>query len=131
MLKYYFYALCTVLFFSACSLFQPRIEEDGAVTFHRSVPEFCNEVRGLNASEVRSARSEQALIDHYGMTFMVRFNDGISPQLYGTLYYQNRDENLYCMALPDGRFASFSDSRIDEFKTNVIQEICHPLNSCR
>ncbi|MCB1164660.1 MAG: hypothetical protein KDK37_02710 [Leptospiraceae bacterium] len=105
-------------------------ETMGVVEIYDSIPKQCNEVRGLKQSEVKAAHSEQELIDHYGITFIVRFQDKKSPVLYGTLYYQNPRKNLYCMALPDGRFASFSDSQIDTNRKNFIQEVCHPLQTC-
>ena len=103
---------------------------EGAVSFFDSVPEQCNEIRGLKQSRVASADSEQELIDHYGITFLVRFQDKESPTLYGTLYYQNPRENLYCMALTDGRFASFGDKQISQNRRNFIQEVCYPLQNC-
>ncbi|MBI41142.1 MAG: hypothetical protein CMF59_16215 [Leptospiraceae bacterium] len=102
----------------------------GAVSYYDGIPQQCNEVRGLKQKIVKAGDSEQELIDHYGITFLVRFQDKESPALYGTLYYQNPRKNLYCMALTDGRFASFSDSQIDANRRNFIQEVCHPLKKC-
>ena len=79
---------------------------------------------------MRPVFSEQELIKHYGISFLIRFRDQASPQLYGALYYLDQEQNLYCMALPDGRFAVFSNSRIGG-KDNIIQEICHPLKKCK
>ncbi|MCB1326068.1 MAG: hypothetical protein KDK35_12600 [Leptospiraceae bacterium] len=123
-------ASTTLLFFSAlCSLFQ-RQTTRGAVTFYDSIPAQCNTTRGLRQQEVRVVHSESELREHYGLTFIVRFNDGVSPALYGTLYYQDQSLNRYCMALPDGRFAVFSDSSIDAETNNFVQEVCYPIKDC-
>jgi tRNA U34 5-methylaminomethyl-2-thiouridine-forming methyltransferase MnmC len=71
----------------------------------------------------------EQLQKHYRLTFHVWFQDGISPELYGTLYYQNRRENKYCMALPDGNFAVFADSRVGR-KPNISHEVCYPIKDC-
>ena len=102
----------------------------GAVTFYDNIPPPCQTVRGLKQKKVIQVYSEEQLRKHYGLSFRVRFNDGVSPQLYGVLYYQNKKQNLYCMALPDGRFAMFRDSRIDRHRTNMIQELCYPIQEC-
>lgn len=102
----------------------------GAVAYFAEIPARCNTVRGIKQKVIRRVRSEQELRDHYGLTFLVRFNDGVSPPLYGSMYYQNRDENRYCMALVDGGFAVFSDRKVG-IKRNVIQEVCYPIQVCR
>lgn len=126
--------LCLSLFSACASSSRPGYTEpedvEGAVSFYDSVPEQCNEVRGLKQNSVKGGDSEKELIEHYGITFLVRFQDQKSPQLYGTLYYQNPRENLYCMALTDGRFASWGDREIDVNRRNFIQEVCYPLQSC-
>lgn len=102
----------------------------GVVRYHTDIPADCPTTSGIKQSVVRRVSSEGELRKHYGLTFKVHFNDGVSPTLYGTLYYQNRDRNLYCMALPDGRFASFEDSQVSEHRRNVMQEICFPIQDC-
>lgn len=114
---------------SACSSFFGR-ETVGAVRFQNSIPDECNVTRGLKQKKVIRATSENQLRSHYGLTFLVRFQDGVSPPVYGTLYYQNKDLNRYCMATPDGRFAIFANSQING-EDNIIQEVCYPLKECR
>lgn len=114
-----------------CGFFQPTQTSKGAVKFYADVPPECNTIKGLKATTVKRVTSEKALIDHYGLTFRIRFQDKISPELYGALYYQDEKENKYCMALPDGRFAIFEDSKVDVNKNNVMQDLCHPIMSCR
>ncbi len=98
--------------------------------FYDTIPPHCNTTAGLKQKVVRPVYSERELIQHYGLSFRVYFNDNVSPYLYGALYYQNRKQNLYCMALTDGRFAVFSDSQIDEHKRNMIHEVCYPFKDC-
>lgn len=102
----------------------------GAVTFHNDIPPDCAVVQGLKQTVVKRVTSEQDLIKHYGITFRVRFQDQVSPELYGALYYQNLTENKYCMALPDGRFAVFGDKKLAENSMNVSQEVCYPILKC-
>jgi len=102
----------------------------GAVTFHNDIPADCATVQGLKQSTVKRVKSEEELIKHYGITFRVRFQDKVSPDLYGALYYQNPGENKYCMALPDGRFAIFADKKLGENTMNVSQEVCYPILKC-
>ena len=102
----------------------------GAVTFYNDVPAQCAVVQGLKQNVVKRVHSEQELIKHYGITFRVRFQDRVSPELYGALYYQNPSENKYCMALPDGRFAVFADKQLGENTMNVSQEVCYPILKC-
>lgn len=102
----------------------------GVVRYHTDIPTDCRTTSGIKQPVVRRVSSEAELRKHYGLTFKVHFNDGVSPTLYGTLYYQNKDRNLYCMALPDGRFASFEDSQVSEHRRNVMQEICFPIQDC-
>lgn len=113
----------------ACSSFFGRSTQ-GAVTFYRSIPDICNTTRGLKQKTVIRATSEEQLRSHYGLTFLVRFQDGISPPVYGTLYYQNQDQNRYCMATPDGRFAVFANSQVNGID-NIVQEVCFPLKDCQ
>ena len=115
--------------FIASSFSCLRPKRKGVVHFHDQVPPFCNKGRGLKQKKIIPVHSEKELRQHYGLTFQIRFNDGISPRLYGALYYQNVKKNLYCLALPNGRFASFSDSKVGR-RRNVIQELCHPLQEC-
>lgn len=127
------------VFFTACGLGTRKpppvdysrvpVKRAGVVSFFSEVPALCNTARGIKPRDIRRVRSEQELRDHYGLTFLIRFNDGVSPPLYGSMYYQNRDENRYCMALVDGGFAMFSDSRIGK-KRNLIQEVCYPIQPC-
>lgn len=121
--------IATILSFS-CSPSPDRVGNSGVVRYYDSIPSECNEIRGLRQKELKQVKTEQELRNHYGMTFHVWFNDGITEELYGALYYQNREENLYCMALPDGSFAVFEDSQITNFRKNVAHEICYPLREC-
>lgn len=89
----------------------------------------CAEIKGLKINEVKLAYSEEELIQHYKMTFLVHFRDGISPILYGSIYHFDFDQNFFCMALPNGSIASFYDHYING-KSNVIQEICYPIKTC-
>ena len=113
-----------------CGMIRPSEGRSGVVQFTKEIPAECNTTTGLKQKVVRAVYSERELVQHYGLSFQVHFNDKKSPDLYGALYYQNRDTNLYCMALPDGRFAVFQDSHIDEHKRNVIHEVCYPLKDC-
>jgi len=113
-----------------CGMIRPSEGRSGVVQFTKEIPTECNTTTGLKQKVVRAVYSERELVQHYGLSFQVHFNDKKSPDLYGALYYQNRDTNLYCMALPDGRFAVFQDSQIDEHKRNVIHEVCYPLKDC-
>lgn len=115
---------------ASCLCLRPK--KQGVVLFHDEIPIFCNRGRGLKQKKIIPVYSEKELRQHYGLSFQIRFNDGLSPRLYGALYYQNRKKNLYCMALPNGRFASFSDSKVKHRRNaqNVIQELCYPLQEC-
>ncbi|MBX7057954.1 MAG: hypothetical protein K1X75_07795 [Leptospirales bacterium] len=104
-------------------------ERHGAVRIYSSIPSQCSTTRGLKQSRVIAVQSENELREHYGLTFLVSFNDGVTPPVYGALYYNDPAENLYCMALADGRFAVFSDSAVGP-RRNVMQEICYPIKEC-
>jgi len=122
-----------ILFFASCKTTgeqKPIPVRQGAVEFFNSIPEGCTATKGIKQQSVARVTSEQALRSHYGLTFQVRFNDGVTAPLYGSLYYQSASENKYCMALPDGRFAVFQDSKVGE-KPNVMQEVCYPLQDCQ
>ena len=119
-----------LMFISSCSIFVKKPKMQGAVQFYSEIPEQCGTARGIRQKTIEKITSENQMRSHYGLTFLVRFNDGISPVLYGVLYYQNSSENKYCMAVNDGTFAVFSDSQIDEHRKNIIHEICYPLNDC-
>ncbi len=121
--------IAAAFFVSGCNLSTARPIRQGAVLFYNDIPDECRTTRGLRQPVVRRVTSEKELKSHYGMTFKVHFNDKISPALYGTLYYQNEKENIYCMALPDGRFAVFSDSGPGN-ASNVIQDVCYPIQEC-
>ncbi len=102
----------------------------GVVDIYDFIPEFCKESLGLKQKKVILAKSENELKEHYGITFLVSFNDHISPILYGTLYYIDSDKNLYCMALPNEKIAVFKDSKVDMYRNNIKQEICYPIKIC-
>ncbi len=102
----------------------------GVVTYFNDVPAECPTGKGLKQTVVKRVTSEKDMIRHYGMTFRVRFQDKVTPELYGALYYQDKGENMYCMALPDGRFATFRDSQVGEHQMNIAQEVCYPLQAC-
>ncbi len=120
--------LAWLLLSASCSTFFGR-KTQGAVTFYSDIPGQCNTTRGLKQKTVIRATSEQQLRSHYGLTFLVRFQDGVSPPIYGTLYYQNEDLNRYCMATPDGQFAVFANSKVNGFD-NIVQEVCFPIKDC-
>ena len=116
-----------------CNLFLKKPDEKkstGTVTYLPNIPSNCTTTTGIKQKIVKKVTSEAELRKHYGLTFKVRFNDQVSPTLYGALYYQDKNQNLYCMALPDGRFAVFHDSQISENRKNIIQEVCYPLSDC-
>ncbi|MCE9598003.1 MAG: hypothetical protein K8S54_08545 [Spirochaetia bacterium] len=115
----------------SCGFFQPTQRSKGAVKFYPDIPPDCNTTKGLKVTTVKRVTSEKDLIEHYGLTFRITFQDKISPDLYGALYYQDEKENKYCMALPDGRFATFEDSKLAPNKNNVMQDLCHPIVSCK
>lgn len=107
----------------------PRIYERGSVRFSQATLPGCEATNGLTQKEVRRVYSDAELIGHYGLSFWIRFRDPVSPPLYGALYYQNAATNIYCMALPNGYFAAFAD-RPRERRSNIIQEVCHPIQHC-
>ncbi len=122
-----------VLLTSACSLLPSREASDnptGVIRYYSNIPAGCNTTRGLKQSTVKQVRSEAELRSHYGLTFNVWFNDRETESLYGSLYYQNAEENKYCMALPDGRFAVFSDRAVGQYKRNIAHEVCYPIKDC-
>ncbi len=131
-------ASAIILILSACvtdtqtekSVTNNKLRSVGTVTFFKDIPASCNTTRGLTQKKVQAGRSHRELEKHYGLTFHIWFQDGISPELFGTMYYQNRTENKYCMALPDGSFAVFSDSRVGE-RPNLSHEVCYPIKDCR
>lgn len=123
-------ALITLLPVIGCAESPDRVGPSGVVEYYNHVPSSCDTVRGLRQKELIPVHSEKRLREHYGMTFHVWFNDGVTEELYGTLYYQNEKENLYCMALPDGNFAVFHDRMVDRHKKNIAHEICYPLREC-
>ena len=122
------YGLVLIFSFFSCSLRYPR--QKGVVRFYRSIPEHCKTVKGLKQKKIIPIYTEKQLRDHYKITFLIRFNDNKSPTLYGALYHQDQEKNLYCMALLKGKFAVFSDSPIGR-RRNVIQEVCAPIRECR
>ena len=99
------------------------------VTISNHIPKVCNTSLGLKQKIIKAVYNEKEMREHYGITFLVRFNDEFSEDLYGVLYYQNEKKNLYCMALADGKFAIFSNSKIGN-GNNIIQEICYPIKEC-
>ncbi len=127
-----FFTFCSsgliLAFFFSCSLRHPK--QKGVVRFYNSIPENCKTVKGLKQKQVIPVYTEKQLRDHYNITFLVRFNDDESPSLYGALYHQDQEKNLYCMALRKGKFAVFSDSTVGR-RRNVIQEVCYPIRECR
>lgn len=102
----------------------------GVVRLYNDIPGSCNSTRGIKQKVVKKVFSEEEMRQHYGLTFLVYFNDRKSPPLYGVLYYQNRKENKYCMAMPDGKFAVFKDRAVDQYKRNIVHEVCYPLREC-
>ena len=116
------------MFFTFIACINPK--KTGVVNFHDEIPLICDEGRGLKQKKVIAVHSENQMREHYGLTFKIRFQDGVSPRLYGALYYQNPKKNLYCMSLPNGRFASFSDSKIGRLR-NIVQELCYPIQECK
>lgn len=104
-------------------------DRQGAVRYYSNIPSQCSVTRGLRQKEVARVTSEQQMRDHYGLTFLITFNDGKSPALYGAMYYQSQEENRYCVALPDGRFAVVEDSLIGS-RRNMMQEVCFPIKDC-
>jgi hypothetical protein len=113
---------------ASCAIFTGK-KQQGAVTYYSSIPDLCSTTRGLKQKTVVRASTENELRSHYGLTFLIRFQDGVTRPVYGTLYYQNEDLNRYCMATPDGRFAVFSNSQVNGLD-NIIQEICFPIKDC-
>ncbi len=128
----YFHIFLTGIFFLkifCTTILRPK--KIGVVYFHDTVPAQCKVTRGIKQKKVIPVYSENELRKHYDLTFQIRFNDEKSPRLYGSLYYQDREKNLYCLALPNGRFATFSDSKIDIYRHNIIQELCYPIQECK
>ncbi|MCB1173796.1 MAG: hypothetical protein KDK39_09535 [Leptospiraceae bacterium] len=116
--------------FAACTVLKNLFSnQQGVVTFYNGIPDECPQSRGLKQKVIKSVHSEAELEAHYGLTFLIHFQDGVSPDLYGTLYHQNKAANIYCMALPDGRFARFGNSKVNG-KDNMVQEICKPIKHC-
>lgn len=121
-----------ILNFLFCSLiFKKEVSyQFGVVEIYDYIPKQCKETKGLKQKKVILAKSEEELINHYGITFLVYFNDQVSPILYGSLYYFDPDNNLYCMSLPNEKIAVFRDKKIDQYRNNIIQEICYPIRPC-
>ncbi|MFN3604951.1 MAG: hypothetical protein ACK4UJ_09605 [Leptonema sp. (in: bacteria)] len=115
-----------------CIFISPKkpIYQWGAVEIYEHIPERCKHTKGLKQKKVILAKTEKELIEHYGITFLIYFNDGVSPILYGTLYHFDPENNLYCLALPNGKIALFRDKQIDFYRNNIIQEICYPIKPC-
>ena len=105
-------------------------EKYGVVRIYSDIPRSCRTTRGLKQQVVKKVTSEEEMRKHYGLTFLVHFNDNVSPPLYGVLYHQNKKKNKFCMALPNGEFAVFKDRQIDEHKRNIVHEVCYPLREC-
>ncbi len=127
--KFLILLIVLIQFEGTCSKRKKNPTGPSVVHFHKEIPKFCSTTMGLKQKKVIPVFSEKEMQEHYGITFLVRFNDDNSDSLYGVLYYQNQRKNIYCMALPNGTFASFSDSSIGQRK-NIIQEICYPLHEC-
>lgn len=131
-MKFFYTIVCSILLsgLGQCTFIAEMFsKKHGVVTFYNSIPSKCPKSRGLKQKVIKPVYSHSEMINHYGISFLIRFQDKISPDLYGVLYHQNKDKNLYCMALPDGRFALFHDQIINS-KSNIIQEICYPLKNC-
>jgi hypothetical protein len=116
--------------FSECGGDQIKVNPTGVIKYYSHVPASCNTTRGLKQSLVKQVKSEKELRAHYGLTFRVWFNDRATESLYGSLYYQNAEQNKYCMALPDGRFAVFGDKPVGPHKKNIAHEVCYPIKDC-
>lgn len=131
-MKYLIVLVFLILNFLFCSLiFKKEVSyQFGVVEIYDYIPKQCKETKGLKQKKVILAKSEEELINHYGITFLVYFNDQVSPILYGSLYYFDPDNNLYCMSLPNEKIAVFRDKKIDQYRNNIIQEICYPIRPC-
>ena len=123
-------SIFTVSLVSSCVTQIEKPPQDSIVQFYTNVPETCSSVNVLKQKNLKRVSSEDELIKHYGLTFLVRFNDGKTRPIYGTLYYSSSEENKYCMVLPDGNFAVIKDKQIDQYRKNVIQEVCYPIQEC-
>lgn len=125
--KLYFivYLLILILFLHNCNLFQKSKYIYESIEIYKRIPDKCNIIKGINRKIVQVARNEQELIQFYGMTNLVYFNNEQSPILYGSLYYFDFENDTYCMALANGYFAVIHNKN-----KNMIQEICYPLNEC-
>jgi len=124
-----FLCLCSYCVTPAQPTQKEPVYQRGSVQLSRNTLPGCGFANGLAQKEIRRVHSDAELIAHYGLSFWIRFRDSISPSLYGALYYQNPTSNLYCMALPNGYFASFVDQKVDR-RSNIIQEVCHPIQHC-
>lgn len=122
--NYLFLALILVYLLN-CKYFQRTKYVYESMIIYKKIPEECKEIKGINKSQVMVARNEQELIQFYGMTNLVYFKGETTPILYGSLYYLDFDNEIYCMALLHGYFAVIYNK-----KNTMVQEICYPIKEC-
>jgi len=120
--------LILILNLSCLTYYKETYKEFGVVKIYSEIPEKCSTIKGLNKKKVILSYNEKELIQNYGMTNLVYFKDGISPILYGSFYYLDFDNDIYCMALLDGKIALIE--KPNKEKKNMIHQICYPLMKC-
>ncbi len=126
--KFYFFIflLILILFLQSCNIFRRSKYIYESIEIYNKIPEKCNVIKGINKKTVKIAYSEDDLIKFYGMTNLVYLKNEESPILYGSLYYFDFENEMYCMALANGYFAVIYNKN-----NNMIQEICYPINICQ
>ncbi len=119
--------LVSLIFFLSCSFFTKKPQTIGNIEIYEQIPSVCNSIKGLNKEKVVLSFSEMELIQHYGITNLVYFKDNSGPVLYGTLYYMDFDNDIYCMALMNGKIAVIKEPNLN---SKMFHQICYPLTKC-
>ncbi|GIX43312.1 MAG: hypothetical protein KatS3mg129_3045 [Leptospiraceae bacterium] len=116
------------IFISCLSFYKKKYQILGIVEIYKEIPKTCNKIKGLKKEKVILSYSEKELIQNYGITNLIYFKDSQSPILYGSLYYMDFDNDIYCMALMNGMIAVIK--KPNQNNNKMIQEICYPLTKC-
>ncbi len=129
--KILFFYILFLIYFIHCNYFLKEKQkiQIGVVEITDDIPEVCNHVKGLKVDKVILADNEKELIQHYKITNLIYFKDELSPILYGSLYYMDFDNKIFCMALINKKIAIINNNLIEN-QDNMVQEICYPIKQC-
>jgi hypothetical protein len=116
-----------LLLLLSCLYFAKKTITIGNTEIYDQIPTICNKIKGLNKEKVVLSFSEKELIQNYGITNLVYFKDNSGPILYGTLYYMDFDNDIYCMALMNGKIAVIKQPNLNG---KMFHQICYPLAKC-